>query len=66
MKRILFAITMLVSFGAHAATLTDEVVKVANKVCIYSDGSAITVSAGAFCPRTNQHPKHAECGGRNW
>ena len=53
MKKTLFALAMLVSLAAQAAVLTDEVVKGAKKVCIYSDGSSITVSAGANCPMTH-------------
>ena len=53
MKKTILAVAMLLSLAVQAATLTDEVVKGPKKVCIYSDGSAITVSAGAFCPRSN-------------
>lgn len=51
-KTILFAATLAVSTLASAAILEKEVETSSGmkKICIYSDGSSITVSSVAMCP----------------
>jgi hypothetical protein len=49
---LILAITS-VSFYASAAMLEQEVEQDFKKICIYSDGSTITVSSGGICPLTN-------------
>jgi hypothetical protein len=53
-KAILTAVTYLaLSQTAHAALLETEVVQGLKKVCIYSDGSAKTISSVGICPLSN-------------
>ncbi len=49
---ILMAI-MSFSFSANAAMLESEVTQGMKKICIYSDGSTITVFSVGLCPLTN-------------
>lgn len=53
MKAILFCALVVASLGAYAATLSKEVIEGTKKICIYSDGSTVTVSAAGYCPRSN-------------
>ena len=53
MKKVVFVLAMAVSASAYAALLTGESVQGVKKVCIYSDGSTVTVSAAAVCPLTH-------------
>ena len=50
MKKLLCVSLSLVFATAYAATLTLEVTQDMKKICIYSDGSTITVSQMQFCP----------------
>ena len=53
MKKILFVVAMVLSSGADAALLKSEVIEGLKKVCIYSDGSTITISSVGICPQSN-------------
>lgn len=47
----LFCVSLSLFFAtAYAATLTREVEQGMKKICIYSDGSTLTVSQMQFCP----------------
>lgn len=50
MRTVLFVLACAWCTGAVAATLTKEVKEGNKKICIYSDGSAITVSSVSLCP----------------
>lgn len=51
MKYVLLSVALAFAASASAATLQSEVKAGYNKkVCIYSDGSSITVSEMSFCP----------------
>lgn len=52
MKNLLTVVVMALSANAYGATLTKEVVEGTKKICIYSDGSTITVSSVGLCPLT--------------
>lgn len=53
MKRIVAAlVTALFATASLAATLSGESEVGLKKVCIYSDGSTITVSSAGLCPLT--------------
>jgi len=50
MKRLFFAMAIFVSVAAHAAVLKSEVTEGLKKICIYSDGSTLTISSVGICP----------------
>ena len=49
MKKTIFVITCLFSASAYSAILKSEVIEGLNKICIYSDGSTITISSVGIC-----------------
>lgn len=53
MKIIAIISLCIMCATASAAVLKREVREGNKKVCIYSDGSAVTVSAVSLCPLTN-------------
>jgi hypothetical protein len=50
MKKLLFVAAVVLSSGAYAAILKTEVIEGLKKICIYSDGSTITISSVGICP----------------
>jgi hypothetical protein len=52
MKTFAFCIAIALSTSAHAAILKSEVVEGLKKICIYSDGSTITIGSAGVCPQT--------------
>ena len=52
MKKVVFALAMVLSASAYAALLKSEVIEGLKKVCIYSDGTTITISSVGICPLT--------------
>lgn len=52
MKSIIFAIASIAFAGIASAAILDKEVSAGNgkKICIYSDGSTITMSEMRFCP----------------
>ena len=50
MKKIVFLLVAMVCLSANAAMLSSEVVQDFKKICIYSDGSTITISSMGICP----------------
>jgi hypothetical protein len=53
MKKLLLIVLATFGVSAYAAILKSEVTEGMKKVCIYSDGSAKTVSSASLCPLTN-------------
>lgn len=53
LKSLMLLALMLMSFGANAAMLESEVTQGLKKICIYSDGSTITISSVGICPLSN-------------
>lgn len=53
LKSFMLLAIMSVSFSANAAMLESQVTQGMKKICIYSDGSTITVSSVGLCPLTN-------------
>ena len=49
MKKLIL-IAAFFSGTANAAMLTTEVIQDMKKICIYSDGSTVTISAIGICP----------------
>lgn len=49
MKRAFFVLALAFVGNAYAALLTSEVIQGLNKICIYSDGSTITISSAGVC-----------------
>lgn len=52
MRKIVLVFAMAFSVSAYGAMLTKEVIEGTKKICIYSDGSTITISATGLCPLT--------------
>jgi hypothetical protein len=52
MKKLLLVALATFGVSAYAATLTKEVEQDMKKICIYSDGSTITMSTMRMCPMT--------------
>ena len=52
MKKLLLIALATFGVSAYSAILTREVTEGIKKVCIYSDGTAITVSSAGLCPLT--------------
>jgi hypothetical protein len=52
LKSLIFIGFVSISFSVSAAMLESEVVQGMHKICIYSDGSAITISSAGLCPLT--------------
>ncbi len=53
MKKVLFAISVVALFATSVyayGVLTGSQTNGLNKICFYSDGSAITVSSASICP----------------
>lgn len=50
MRKVLVFVACAWCATAFAALLTQEVVQGLKKVCIYSDGSTITISSVGICP----------------
>lgn len=50
MKKLMCVSLSFFFATAYAATLTREVEQGMKKICIYSDGSTVTVSTMQFCP----------------
>ena len=50
MKKLLILVAVALAGNAYAALLTSEVIQGLKKVCIYSDGSTITISSVGICP----------------
>ena len=54
MKKVLLGIVLLVTSVYAYGTLTGSQTSGLNKICFYSDGSAITVKAYKVCPLVNR------------
>tara|TARA_B110000211_G_scaffold234969_1_gene307899 strand:+ start:1242 stop:1403 length:162 start_codon:yes stop_codon:yes gene_type:complete len=52
MKKLLLLAAMSISFSANAAILESEVIQGMKKICIYSDGTTITISSIGLCQLT--------------
>jgi hypothetical protein len=55
MKKIIFTIAVLLTSAYAYGVLTGSQTNGLNKICFYSDGSAITVSSSSICPVSNDY-----------